>query len=88
MPRYQMTKRLVSLILEETKGLRSFKSIAQSLFVSTSTVIRLFDKVNYSVNKIDDVICIDEFKGNLGGFKYQAVMVNPRTSKVINIATD
>ena len=31
------------------------------------------------------VICIDEFKGNLSGNKYQAIMVNPVTKRITNI---
>lgn len=84
-PRYKMTKRFIDLIIEETKSLKSFKTIAYDLGVSSSTIIRIFDNIEYEQGKIGEIVCIDEFKGNLGGQKYQAVMVDPMTSKVTNI---
>lgn len=85
MPRYKMTKRFINLILEKTRELRSFKSIAKELKISQATVIRIFDYVSYAEDLLGKVLCIDEFKGNLEDDKYQAVLVNPEVSKVINI---
>ncbi|MCQ2911193.1 MAG: ISL3 family transposase [Clostridia bacterium] len=84
-PRYKMTKRFIDLIIEETRSLKSFKSIANDLGVSPTTVIRIFDNIEYEQGNIGEIVCIDEFKGNLGGQKYQAVMVDPQTSKITNM---
>ena len=85
LPRYKMTKRFINLIIEKTRELRSFKSIAKELGVSSATIIRIFDYVSYAEDLLGKVLCIDEFKGNLGKEKYQAVLVNPELCKIIHI---
>lgn len=82
---YQMTQRYLFYILEKLGKKVSFKDVAKDMGVSITTVMRIFDLVKYSVNDIGEYICIDEFKGNLGDYKYQAVMIDPQTSKVLNI---
>ena len=69
----------------EEESLDYIKNVAEELKVSITTVMRIFDLVKYSVNDIGEYICIDEFKGNLGDYKYQAVMIDPQNSKVVNI---
>jgi transposase len=53
---------------------------------SINTVSRVFDIVNYQLYKLPEVIAIDEFKGNAGGEKYQVVITNPKTRKVLDIS--
>ena len=46
--------------------------VAKQFNISTSTVMRYFDLVSYpSIKEAPEVMAIDEFKGNTGGFKYK-----------------
>jgi transposase len=61
-------------------------SIAKEFNVSTSTVCRYCDLLASS--KISDtpkMLAIDEFKGNTGGFKYNAIITDPSSKRVIDI---
>lgn len=64
---YRMTSRLINAILENLNSTHSFKSVAKLLNISTSTVIRIFDKINYPKPVLTSVLSIDEFKGNCSG---------------------
>lgn len=63
----------------------SMREVARLNNVELTYVMYLLDKVSYEVDQIGKIFCIDEFKGNLGGEKYQAVTINPITNKVTNI---
>lgn len=42
--------------------------------------------LSYNFNGFtSDIVCIDEFKGDVDGYKYQAAMVDPVNSKVLNV---
>ena len=57
--------------------------------VSVSTVIRFFDILSYHPpKKLPDVIAIDEFKGNAGKEKYQAIITDPQNKLVLDILPD
>ena len=86
---YQMTRRLISKIFEETEKICSFSSIGDKLNISVSTVIRIFDNISYTAPKeLPEVIAIDEFKGNTGDEKYQAIITEPKTGVVLDILPD
>ncbi|WAM31954.1 transposase [Caldicellulosiruptor naganoensis] len=67
------------------------KEIARQTNVSVTTVMRLFDNVN-PTRKIEDfsseAICIDKFKGNAGGAKYQCIIVDPVKKQIVEILRD
>ncbi len=67
------------------------KEVARQTNVSVTTVMRLFDNVN-PTRKIEDfsseAICIDEFKGNAGGAKYQCIIVDPVKKQIVEILRD
>ena len=84
--KYQrMTKRLIYLIIEKLKDVSSYTHTAKEMNVSVSTVIRIFDNVNYTKPELPEVIGIDEFKGNTGGEKYQCIITDIKNKKVIDI---
>lgn len=83
---YRMTNRLTMYMLNKLGEERSFSSVARELQLSVSTVIRVFDIVSYTAPKIlPSVIAIDEFKGNTGNEKYQAILTNPQTGEILDI---
>lgn len=72
LPRYQrMTNRLAFFVCQELTKLTSLTSVAKSANVSVSTVIRIFNHINYGIPTLPKVLCIDEFKGNAETGKYQ-----------------
>jgi len=87
----RMTNRLAAYIISQLGSLTSMKEIAKHTNVSVTTVMRLFDKVNpgQTVDEFSsEAICVDEFKGNAGGAKYQCIFVDPVKGQIIEILKD
>ena len=78
LPRYyRMTNRLVGFVLEKLTDERSFTSVAREVNLSVSTVMRIFDLINYPKPDLPVALSIDEFKGNTNGEKYQCIITDP-----------
>jgi transposase len=89
LPRYQrMTNRLAFFVCQELTKLTSLTSVAKSANVSVSTVIRIFNHINYGIPTLPKVLCIDEFKGNAETGKYQCILVDGEKNKVLDIIPD
>jgi len=89
LPRYhRMTNRLSAYIINELKSNYSVTSIANRLNISTHTVNRVFDHIQYFNNTLPEVLSIDEFKGNSGGAKYHCILVDPKSKRVLDILKD
>ncbi|MFS8540601.1 MAG: ISL3 family transposase [Tissierellales bacterium] len=89
LPRYQrMTNRLAFFVCQELTKLTSLTSVAKSANVSVSTVIRIFNHINYGTPTLPKVLCIDEFKGNAETGKYQCILVDGEKNKVLDIIPD
>ena len=81
-----MTKRLVDYVLDKLREVRSYTSVAQDENLSVSTVIRLFDYIHYpSIREMPKAVGIDEFKGNTDGDKYQCILTDLDSRRVIDI---
>ena len=67
--KYQrMTKRLIGEIIIKLVDVRTYKNVAEEADISTTTVQRIFDNVNYPhISEMPEVLAIDEFKGNASG---------------------
>lgn len=89
-PKYhRMTRRLVAHIIEQLKCERSFTSVAKAVNLSVSTVIRVFDILSFAPpKKLPHVFAIDEFKGNTGDAKYQCIITDPASKRVLDILPD
>lgn len=87
LPRYQrMTQRKSFHILDRLASVHSYSSVAREEGVSVPTVIRLFDRIQYSKPQcLPEVLGIDEFKGNAGGEKYNCILTDIQSGKVIDI---
>ena len=86
LPRYhRMTSRLVHYICNELTKLVTMTSVAHSANVSISTVMRVFNYINYDKPSIPKVLCIDEFKGNAETGKYQCILVDGKKNRVLDI---
>ena len=90
LPKYhRMTNRLSAFIINKLHEVSSFSSVAREVKVSVSTVIRVFDIVSYpSPKTLPKALAIDEFKGNTGHHKYQCILTDPESHKVLDILLD
>lgn len=86
LPRYhRMTSRLIFYILSQLASTSSFKSVAQHVNLSGSTIARIFDKLSYTSSTLPKVLGIDEFKGNTNHEKYQCIITAPENHRVLDI---
>ncbi len=85
-PKYQRTtSRLWHQIFVATSKSQTFTDIGNTFNISTTSVIRIFDNLSYSINNLPQVIAIDEFRGNSGGEKFQSIVTNPKRREVLDI---
>ena len=86
LPRYhRMTNRLSAYIINRLSDVTSFSCVAREVNLSVSTVIRIFDFVSYSPQKLPVALSINEFKGNTNGEKYQCILTDPVNKVVLDI---
>jgi len=85
--RYQrMTSRKIAGIIASLGKCRSYTSVSEEQDVSVTTVIRLFNHVQYPKPKhLPTALGIDEFKGNSGGEKFHCILTDLETGKVVDI---
>lgn len=79
------TNRLTAHIVNELRNLDSQSNIAKKCNVSPSVVSKLLPYLSVTNSKLPRVLCIDEFKGNTGNYKYQVVLINGETHDVIDV---
>ena len=81
-----MTSRLAAYVISNLTDVRSFTSVAREVNLSVSTVIRVFDCINYGKPaQLPEVVSIDEFKGNTGQEKYQCILTDPVSHRILDI---
>lgn len=87
LPKYhRITSRLSAFVIHKLANECSFTSVAREVFLSVTTVTRIFDRVSYpKIINLPKVLAIDEFKGNTWGEKYQCILTNPATGEVLDI---
>ena len=61
------------------------KLVARRSNISSYTVARLIDTINYEKPKLDYAVAFDEFKGNAGHEKYQCIITDPEHKTVVDI---
>ena len=83
--RGRKTTRVTEFIIERLTGKQSMKDIAKDANVSSTTVARLLPPLAVFPKHLPKVLCIDEFKGNTGYYKYQVSILNAETNKPIDI---
>ena len=82
---HTMTNRLVFAIVAEFNDLHSSTSIAKRYNISPNTVLKILSCLSVSRTELSKVLCIDEFKGDSGGFKYQTSLLNGDKHSIIDI---
>ena len=83
--RGRKTTRVTEFIVDRLKKRQSMKDIAEDANVSVSTVSRVLPPLAVSAKHLPEVLCIDEFKGNTGHFKYQVSLMDGKKKKPIDV---
>ena len=63
----------------------SASNIAKSLNIDSGFISKLLPYLSVSTSSLPRVLCIDEFKGNSGKYKYQVALLDGESHKVIDI---
>ena len=79
------TNRLNAFILEQLKEKKSIKDVAKIANVSHYSVSSLLPMFAVKATRLPEVLCIDEFKGNSGNYKYHVSLMDGKTHKPIDV---
>lgn len=87
LPKYhRMTKRLSAWVIDQLRECVTYTQVSKQANLSVTTVIRIFDIVSYpSPLSTPEIVGIDEFKGNLGLEKYQTILTDQLSHRVLDI---
>ena len=79
------SKRLVYYIVEQLKNNISASNIAKSINIDAGFISKMLPYLSITSTTLPRVLCIDEFKGNSGKYKYQVALLDGETHKVLDI---
>jgi transposase len=77
--------RLTEFIVEQLRKLTPCSDIANMCGISAGYISRLFPYLAITPTHLPRVLCIDEFKGNAGKYKYQVALIDGETHEVVDI---
>lgn len=85
----RLTNRLALQVIQRMQAKVSRKDLSQEFSVSESTVCRWMHLAECGrPTKLPSVVSIDEFKGNVGGEKFQCILTAPTEKRVLDILPD
>jgi transposase len=79
------TNRLTGYVVNELRNLTSQSDVSKRSNISTSIISKMLPYLAVSTSKLPRVLCIDEFKGNTGNYKYQVALIDGETHDVVDI---
>ena len=79
------TRRLSFVIVNQFRETTSIKAVSIRSNVSTHTVARILNTINFPVPQLPECLSIDEFKGNAGDEKFQCILVDAKKQRVLDI---
>lgn len=88
---YRHSNDVVNSVFDDLTNIYSFSQIGQNNNMSSQNVIRLMTKfmpIFHNVVHLPEAIGIDEFRGNSGGNKFQVVITDLKTHKVIDVISE
>lgn len=86
---YRITTRLALSIIQLSSNRQSANSVADLVGVSVSTVFRMLNHLQYpKPATLPKTLSIDEFRGNAGGEKFQAILTDPKNHTLVDILPD
>jgi len=84
----RVTDRLRQSVFIDLHEPYTMKNIASKHSVSTFFVQQVLDEMSIPIESPNNIIAIDEFKGNADGEKFQTIITDPVNKKVLNILPD
>ena len=85
---YRHSNDVVNNVFDDLTDIKNFTQIGKDNNMSSSNVIRIMNKfvpIFHQTTHLPEAIGIDEFRGNAGGNKFQVVITNLKTHKVIDV---
>ena len=79
------SKRLIGYIIDQLRNNISASYIAKSTDVDNGFISNLLPYLAVTNTHLPRVLCIDEFKGNSGNYKYQVALLDGETHEIIDI---
>ena len=79
------SKRLVYFIVDQLKNNIAASTIAKNVNVDAGFISKMLPYLSVTNTTLPRVLCIDEFKGNSGQYKYQVALLDGETHKIVDI---
>ena len=79
------TTRLSGFVIDKLRSLVSQSDVSKQTNVSPSVISKMLPCLAVTNSTLPKVLCIDEFKGNTGHYKYQVALINGETHEVVDI---
>ena len=79
------SKRLISYIVNQLRNNIAASNIAKNLNIDAGFISKMLPYLSVTNSTLPRVLCIDEFKGNSGNFKYQVALLDGETHKIVDI---
>lgn len=82
----RITTRLNFFAVNMLKENQNVSSVARQSGLSSSTIFRVMKYICFpKPSALPNILSIDEFKGNAGGEKFQAILTDPKNHKIFDI---
>ena len=88
---YRHSNEVVNSVFDDLTSIKNLSQIGQDNNMSSQNVSRLMNKfmpIFHNTTSLPEAIGIDEFRGNSGGNKFQVVITDLKTHKVIDVISD
>lgn len=79
------SKRLIGYIINQLRNNISASYIAKNINIDNGFISKLLPYLAITNTHLPRVLCIDEFKGNSGNYKYQVALLDGETHEIIDI---
>lgn len=79
------SKDLIAYIINQLSNSISASNIAKSLNIDAGFISKMLPYLAVTTSTLPRVLCIDEFKGNSGKYKYQVAIIDGETHNIIDI---
>ena len=79
------TTRLTAYIVDQLRDLQPISAISKKTSVDSGYISRMLPFLAVTNTHLPRVLCIDEFKGNAGHYKYQVALIDGETHDVVDI---
>lgn len=81
----QMTKRLIAYVVDAFRDIRSVAGLSKEVGISTTSIFRMVSCLFIPRKRLPRVFCMDEFKGDSGGSKYQTTLADGEEKEIVDI---